>query len=260
MIALIIKSNVTMKAFQLLHIVIIVAFILLGCDRDKSEEFPTEIIQQSNVSDSLFQIFLDDAMLICLNHYNMEEKSELNSIDIDESHVGQIVAALQFVHLDSIHDFAAQIRDYNIHSLCPEQLYETTFKGDTLNENMLMWSMHGFTNDSKLNYLIDEYHLQIDSIGKSQYSIFTPNAINQNALAYELNEYDFISNASSANCIGDGSQIEIVEFYADYIHLIYSYGWGDCHSGCISRHYWELGIYGSGFVELINETGDKLPD
>lgn len=37
-------------------------------------------------------------------------------------------------------------------------------------------------------------------------------------------------------------------------------GWGDCPAGCIERHVWTFEVDESGAVELIEETGDPVPD
>ena len=37
-------------------------------------------------------------------------------------------------------------------------------------------------------------------------------------------------------------------------------GWGDCPAGCIERHVWTYEVDPSGAVELIEETGDPVPN
>lgn len=244
---------------RVLSILLFGVYLLYACDSETTEIFPTQIIQDSRVSDSIFEILLDDAKLICMDFYTNQEMEELSEIELKEYHFAPILAALQIVYLDSISTASSDIRKYNVHALCPKKLHKTSITIDTTNENFNSWKTYGFTDNLKLDLLIDEYDLQLDSIRADQYLVHTETGINQESLARELVKFPFIKKAKAANCIGDGSQIEIIYFNPDFIQLIYSYGWGDCPSGCINRHYWELGIYGSGLIELLSESGKELP-
>lgn len=248
-----------MRTYLFLFSSLLVSIFLTACDGETIIDFPTEIIQDSRVSDSSFQILLDDAKLLCLNLYLNEESKELKDIEIDESHVGPVVAAIQMIFLDSLLQSTQQIRDYQIHTLCPIQLHEGTLKSDTINTYINSWYRNGFSDNGLIDNYIYQYKMDIDSIGNSHYKYQSEIGINHLALAFALKNLPFILDAKSSSCIGDGSQIEIIDYSSDYIHLVYSYGWGDCPAGCTKRHYWEIGVYGSGIVELIAESGNKLP-
>lgn len=230
-----------------------------SCDGESTQDFPNEVIQQSNVSDSLFHILLDDAKLLCLNIYAIEEKSEIYDIEIIDSHIGPIIAALQMVHQDSLLAAAAAIRDYDIHALCPIHLHQGRLKADSTSLEIKSWLQNGYSGNSTLDELIYENNIILDSISPTSYKYHSELGINHIAFASSLKNLDFIIDANASSCIGDGSQIETINYTSDFIHFIFSYGWGDCPSGCIKRHYWEIGVYGSGIVELIAESGDKLP-
>ncbi len=234
-------------------------FAFFSCDGESTIDFPKEVIQHSRVSDSLFQILLDDAKLLCLNIYTIEEKRQINDIEILDSHLGPIIAALQMVQIDSLLYEAAAIRKYDIHTLCPIHLYQGMLKADSTSKKIKSWLQDGYTGNSFLDDLIYEYKITIDSVSPTLYNYNSEIGINHAALASELKRLSFVSDARASSCIGDGSQIEIIDYTSDFIHFIFSYGWGDCPSGCIKRHYWEIGVYGSGIVELINESGDRLP-
>jgi hypothetical protein len=244
---------------RMLYMLLFGVYLFYACDSDTAENFPTQVIQDSRVSDSIFEILLDDAKLICMDFYTNQEMEELSEIEFKEYHFAPILAALQTVYLDSISTASSDIRKYNVHALCPEKLHKTRISIDTTNENFNSWKSYGFSDNLSLDLLINEYDLQLDSIRETQYMVHTGTGINQESLASELKKFTFIKKAQAANCIGDGSHIEIIYFNPDFIQLIYSYGWGDCPSGCTNRHYWELGIYGSGLIELLSESGKELP-
>ncbi|WP_145957623.1 hypothetical protein [Labilibaculum antarcticum] len=248
-----------MRTFFFLLSSLLVSVFFTACDGEIIIHFPTDIIQDSRVSDSTFQILLDDSKLLCLNLYLNDESKELKDIAIDESDVGPIVAALQMVFLDSLLQASQEIREYQIHTLCPIQLHEGILKSDTTNTYINSWYHNGFSTHGLIDNYIYQYGIDLDSIGNNQYKYKSKIGINYMALASELKKLPFVLDATSSSCIGDGSQIEIIDNTSDYIHLIYSYGWGDCPAGCIKRHYWEIGVYGSGIVELIAESGNNLP-
>ncbi|PCH67183.1 MAG: hypothetical protein COC06_11625 [Bacteroidales bacterium] len=248
-----------MRIFFFLLSSLLVSIFFTACDGETIIDFPTDIIQDSRVSDSTFQILLNDAKLLCLNLYLNEESKEINDIEIDESHVGPVITALQMVFLDSLLQSTSEIRQYKIHTLCPIQLHEGVLTSDTINTHINSWYLNGFSAHRILDNYIYQYNIKLDSIGNNKYRYHSEIGINHLALSSALMKIPFIVDASSTSCIGDGSQIEIIDYTSDYIHLIYSYGWGDCPSGCIYRHYWELGIYGSGIIELIAESGKDLP-
>ncbi|WP_461644197.1 hypothetical protein [Labilibaculum euxinus] len=248
-----------MKNYLFILSSFLAGIFFVACDGETTIDFPTDIIQDSRVSDSTFQILLDDAKLLCLNLYLNEETRELNNIEIDESHVAPVISALQMVFLDSLLQSAYEIREYQIHTLCPVQLHEGILSSDTINTNINSWYRNGYSDHRQLDDYIYEYNISLDSLGNNLYKYRSETGINHLALASELKKIPFILSAKSTLCIGDGSQIEIIDYTSDFIHLIYSYGWGDCPAGCSKRHYWEIGVYGSGIVVLLAESGNKLP-
>lgn len=248
-----------MRTYFFLFVSLLVILFFPACDGEINTDFPTDIIQHSQVSDSIFDILLDDAKLICLNLYTNEESQEINSVEIDETHIGPIVAALQMVYIDSLTTETQEIRNYNIHALCRIQLHEGYLVVDSTSTNVQSWLRNGYSTNGPIDEFIYQYDILLDSINKENYRYYTDYGLNHLALAKQLVKAPFIKKANPIACVGDGSQIEIMSFNSDYIHLIYSYGWGDCPSGCIYRHYWEIGIQGSGIIEVIDDYGNKLP-
>lgn len=230
-----------------------------ACDSEETLDFPSEIIQDPRISDSVFNLLLDDSKLISLDYLRNEEMKELNSIEISEFHVAPILAALQMIYLDTLSPTISNIRNYHIHSLCPVQLHESTLTADTLHLNFISWARKGYSGNKKLDDLIKLFGLKIDSLQKEQFILVSEIGINQAMLSAELEKLPFISKAKPNYCAGDGSQIEIIEFTTDFIRLIYSHGWGDCPSGCINRHYWDIGVFGSGTIKILQEYGKPLP-
>lgn len=57
---------------------------------------------------------------------------------------------------------------------------------------------------------------------------------------------------------GDGNNITST-INTDHVELIYSIGWGDCPSGCISRRFFKFKVYYDCSVEFVNSYGSILP-
>lgn len=248
-----------MKTYLLLFFSFFTFAFFPSCDSESTKNFPTEVLQHSDISDSLFSILLDDTKLLCLNIYAIEERKEINNIEIIDSHLGPIIAALQMVQMDSLLPAAAAIRKYDIHTLCPIHLHQGTLEADSTSKEIKSWLHNTYTNNAFLDELIYQNYITIDSLSPILYKYYSKVGLNNTVFAAKLKQLPFIIDAKATSCTGDGSQIEIIDHSNDFIHFIFSYGWDDCPSGCIKRHYWEIGVYGSGIVELIDELGDKLP-
>jgi hypothetical protein len=55
---------------------------------------------------------------------------------------------------------------------------------------------------------------------------------------------------------GDGDDITF-ERVGDVKKYTFSHGWGDCSSGCISRHFWQVSLMPEGSMTMV-ESGDDL--
>lgn len=43
-----------------------------------------------------------------------------------------------------------------------------------------------------------------------------------------------------------------------FTQLVYSFGWGDCQSGCIFKHYWKFRVYNDCSVQFIGNWGSSV--
>lgn len=66
---------------------------------------------------------------------------------------------------------------------------------------------------------------------------------------------------SESFMVGKGNYTTTISdsIFSDHIELTYSYGWGDCPSGCINRHYWVFNIYDDAKVEFVRSYGKNIP-
>lgn len=57
--------------------------------------------------------------------------------------------------------------------------------------------------------------------------------------------------------VGDGNNI-YDSIFPDHVELIYTLGWGDCPSGCMSRRFWKFNVYFDCFVEFMGSYGTPI--
>lgn len=87
--------------------------------------------------------------------------------------------------------------------------------------------------------------------------IRSPQMINALAMSNYFATQPGIIESSTGGVIGDGSDI-VFTHYTEFDKLTYSYGWGDCPSGCIARRYWDFYVYSDCGVEFMSSYGDAL--
>ena len=63
-----------------------------------------------------------------------------------------------------------------------------------------------------------------------------------------------VTDAQANGAIGDGHDIIL----HDMGWYTFKYGWGDCPSGCMYEHYWEIQIQ-DGAAVVLQEWGDDMP-
>lgn len=73
-------------------------------------------------------------------------------------------------------------------------------------------------------------------------TIKSEHLLNLKPLVNKSQNIDGITTADMTGFGGNGNDIEI-ELYTNCIHYTFSYGFGDCYAGCISRIYWEFRVY-----------------
>lgn len=117
------------------------------------------------------------------------------------------------------------------------------------------------SGNSSIDNLISQYSLNFIryyNFNNFQGILFSSSRqLNLNPLLNILKSINGVKSAYTDGVFGDGSNIT-AEIFTDFIELVYSYGYGDCPSGCIHKHYWKFRVYYDGVVEFVNEWGDPI--
>ncbi len=216
--------------------------------------------------DSIAALYTNDADRLAVRKLYRQNLSYTDSIIIPTSHSdipkNALIAVYNAYSLPA-RDSVASI--LNIH----------TFPHPTLNslivaaDSTLQWMQRlklGIipTGNSELDSLLLLYQLNLES-----YQDFG-NFLTYHMVVFETeSNYNLLPLASLFANIpgvefahpntfaGDGNNIWD-SVYTDHVELIYSYGWGDCPSGCTSRRFWKFNVYPDCSVEYLGSYGDPL--
>lgn len=110
----------------------------------------------------------------------------------------------------------------------------------------------------QFNFTLADYNELSNTLPTSMATLESDHAINVFAAGHLFGELEGIEHAGPDQ-LTDGNDINIL-FFDDHLRYIYEYGFGDCPSGCISRHMWSFNVSRNGTVEFAGEKGDPLPE
>lgn len=217
-------------------------------------------------NDSIIAKFNSDANRITLRKIYQNNLPYIDSIEIPQEHVDTILNALIAVYNAT----ALPARDsvvtmFNIHSFPNPDIHSFSVSADS-NLTWMQQLKNGIvpTGNSTIDSLTNLYSLNVTSY--STYSGFlayhtvsfkSDSNYNIQPLSdiYETIAGVYFSDPNGWG--GDGNDITST-IYSDHVELIYSIGWGDCMSGCISRHFWKFNVYFDCSVEFVENYGDPL--
>jgi hypothetical protein len=219
----------------------------------------TQYIDDSNLSDSLKNQYRNDAarLAILQMHQDPILKTE---IIVPDSLITKYYGALIAVYNSNI-EKAKKVK--NIHDFRSSVIKEFLLVIDTSASWMENWKNGNIiTGINQLDELIATYNIEINSVNTfseihmALILIKTEDYVNYTMFPNLFHGIDKIKSAEHHGMIGGGGYIS-TSINNGSIILTYSIGWGDCLSGCISKHYWEFSVKRNK-VKFIREYGDLL--
>lgn len=215
-------------------------------------------------SESTKQLYKDDAYQLAV-----ERIEETNSNYIDSALIPKQVSDTLLNALIAVYNSTFPQRDtiidvYNIHAFQEVDLKSIRLVADSTLPWVAELSNYKLnTGNRTIDSIITTFNLKVTNAWPyygSNYSITLTSEknINTKALTKNLDTIQGIASIRTDGHAGDGGRIDYL-IYPDSINLIYSYGWGDCPSGCMSRHYWKFKVLPNCEVEFISSHGDIIP-
>ena len=222
--------------------------------------------------DSIIDKYQEDADRMALRkiyrlHLPYEDSIEIPQI-ISDTFLNALLAVYNATHIPE-RDTVVTMLD--IHTFPATYINKIVVAADTalywmqlLRQNIIP------TGYIPLDSLIAKYDLSIDEYSTwiSFHTVTFKSAENLNipALADAFETLDEVDFADHKVIHGDGADISeepfiIIDPFPDgsFLNLFYTYGWGDCPSGCTVSRTWWFKIFENCHVEFVNAFGSPLP-
>ena len=254
-----------MKSIYLV-IVPLLIFLLQNCNAvDSYLDDSVRMVygDDSEISDSIKTLFNEDAARLALRDIQSNSSDKENLIIIPAYYVESYYNGLVHIYnANYIPERDVVIDTYKIHTFRYPETHTLIVAVDSTKDWVQEWKNgNRLTGNQKIDELMETYNLQL----YHYYSwpilqaavLFSEEPLNIHALCNKFKPIDGVIYAESDGVIGDGNNIT-ASIETNGIKYIFSYGWGDCPAGCISRHYWEFKVKFDGIVQFINSYGDPL--
>ncbi|HPN37148.1 MAG TPA: hypothetical protein PL041_02010 [Melioribacteraceae bacterium] len=258
-----------MKKIAIFFVFAILIFSL-GCDKNENQTQRSKYLNKkidnvnfSNIPDSILSLYQNYAGILAVREMKLDPKLYESVVEIPSEIKNLLFNSLcQVYNANYLSARLTVIEQYKIGVYPNPETKNFLIEIDTSEAWVKTLILnHTYSGNQKFDSLTNRYNLKFSNyfnfIGFNGFSYYSESQINLNALFYQLKDIKGIKNAFADNSLGDGSNIT-AEVFDDFVELIYSFGFGDCPSGCIYRHYWKFRVYYDGIVEYLYEWGDPL--
>lgn len=234
----------------------------IGCD-DADRLGPVMVTaDDSKVPEELRSAYQTDAARLTLRRLTELGSPALDEIELPAEEVDRFYAALIRVYNLRHPARDAVVETYWIHTFPrPSVHYLSLRLASPAWAEAWRWGER-LTGNPTVDSLVVSYDLQVEWYYRSHpgdlVTVFSPRAVNIQALAARFARVEGVLRASAEQFIGDGSDIVACDTQLG-LELEYSVGYGDCLAGCINRHYWAFRVGQDGRVEFLGSWGDPPP-
>jgi hypothetical protein len=254
-----------MKIYKVI-LTFLLIIILQTCDTVESNNGYIQIVpgDDSLIPDSIKTLMREDAAGLTLRdvHSNPTNKEDL--IILPENVLESYYRG--FVHFYNASFLTARdlvIEIYKIRAFRYPETHSVMISVDSTRDWVNAWrNGQQITGNQEIDFLMETYNLELDRYYAWPFMhlvvINSEEAINIFALCRKFQQIEGVFYAEPNGVIGDGNDIK-GSIKDNYIVYEYSFGWGDCPSGCIYRHYWLFQVQFDGTVNFIKSYGDPLP-
>jgi hypothetical protein len=209
---------------------------------------------------STVEAFFEQDALQLAARIMAEEPAYSNVVNIPANLTGPILDAIIAVYnAVDIPERNMVIECLNIHSFPRVNTNSMLVFADPSFSWVQVLAGGGFpSGNGQIDQLFNTYGLTASSHMVPNGVIFTissTNDLNMTALAALFESVPGVTGTEQTAYDGDGPDITYQDFDA-YSTLTFSFGWGDCPAGCVSRRNWRFRVNGDCSVEFLNEWGD----
>jgi len=254
-----------MKLYKIFFLFLLL-FFLQTCDTVESDNGHILITpgDDSLIPDSIKVLMKEDAAHLALRDVHSDPLKKENLVILPEDVVESYYRG--FVHIYNAKSFSTRnlvIEKYKIHVFPYPETHSLIVSVDSTKNWVDAWKNgQRLTGNQQIDNLMEEYDLKLDRYYHwptyHAAVLSSEAAINIYALSKMFEPIDGVIFAEPNGYLGDGNNIE-GSIESNYMKYVFSYGWGDCPSGCINRHYWLFQVKFDGTVTFITSYGDPLP-
>ncbi|MFC5271073.1 T9SS type A sorting domain-containing protein [Adhaeribacter terreus] len=212
-----------------------------------------------SAQDSIVGLYQEDASRLALRKILRNNLAYKDSVVIPKTHVDTVLNAMLAVYNSNLAARDTVISLLDIHTF-PHPVMNSIIISASGSlpwmQQLQLGNMN--TGDAYVDQLITKYHLTFDRT----FTIFNPIVVlksdsnyNISALSNMFEAINGVQYAHPGSFGGDGNDIQD-SIHTGHVELIYSYGWGDCLSGCINRRFWKFKVYYDCSVEFAGSYGD----
>ncbi len=218
--------------------------------------------EDSSLPDSMRRAYYEDAARLALRELERTRDLATEPVELPAELVQTFYEALILVH--NAVDLPARdavVEAYAIHTFLHPELYSLVLSADTTRAWVkALRRGETVTGEPQVDKLLHQYELSLrrQSFVLDFFILQTKQPLNLPALARKFSEIAGVYSAYPDSWIGGDRDIH-ANLESRAIGLRYEYGWGDCPSGCIDRHYWQFFVHEDGRVEFAGEEGSPLP-
>lgn len=244
-----------------LFLLIIILFIP-SCDVLESDDvgwIKGKIItsaDDSNIPDSIKNVIKIDAAILSLRDVIKDPESKYKLVEIPPDLIDLYYRGL--VHIYNAMKYSPNNKINSIHIFPNPPVFGIAVLIDTTYEWTKAWKRgERLTGNAQIDVLMGKYNLQLNSCRYDAASIFSLQPINTYALSNKFLGISGVRTSEPNSYIGGGDDIR-AEIKDPYLLYVFTVGWGDCPSGCINRHYWDVAVEYNGNVIFLREYGDPI--
>jgi len=224
-----------------------------------------QIVSSCIAPDSIIEKYTEDAYRMTMKKFFRNNVNYKDSVHIPYNHVDTIMRALLAVYnATSLPARDTVVTMFDIHTFKSPYLNEIGVYADSgLGWMQQLQAGNVPTGDSAIDTIFSLYDLALSQYYVStlaqDWVIFnTDSNYNTLALCGLFISLPGVLGSDPNEFGGDGNDITDSIFTDHHVELTYSFGWGDCWSGCIFRRYWKFNIDTNCSVEYIGSYGDDV--
>ncbi len=253
-----------MKKFSSIFVLLIV-LLLQNCSTstEPGNNFPVEITKgnDSQFSDSLKSLLKEDAAILALRDLQSDPSAKETLIFIPDNLIETYYRGLVHIYNSAANPQVDMVvNKYKIHTFRSPETHRLIVSVDTSKAWTKAWrNGERLTGNPQVDALMIQYNLQLSRFHTSFNFVvlYAEEPLNIFALSKKFAAIDGVNFSEPDGVVGDGNNI-VSRIDKTFISYVFSYGWGDCPAGCISRHYWEFWVMFDGTVKFAKSYGDPL--